>query len=68
LNAVVWGDVAAARAVADRLDSGTVAINGGGDMRPDVPWGGTRRSGVGAEMGEDGYREFFRVKHVSWRT
>lgn len=67
LNAVVWGDPEQAMLVAQRLDSGTVAINGGGDMRPDVPWGGSRRSGIGCEMGEDGYREFFRVKHVQRR-
>jgi aldehyde dehydrogenase (NAD+) len=68
LNAVVWGELSEARRVADLLDSGTVAINGGGDSRPDVPWGGSKQSGIGSEMGEDGYREFFRVKHIQWRT
>jgi aldehyde dehydrogenase (NAD+)/betaine-aldehyde dehydrogenase len=68
LNAVVWGEQAAALEVADQLDSGTVAINGGGDMRSDVPWGGVKQSGVGAEMGEDGFGEFFRVKHLTWRS
>ncbi len=66
LNAVVWGDLDEARAVAERIESGTVAINGGGPMRPDVPWTGFRTSGIGSDMGEDGYREFFRVKHLQW--
>jgi aldehyde dehydrogenase (NAD+)/betaine-aldehyde dehydrogenase len=66
LNALVWGDPDEARAVAERLDTGTVAINGGGGARPDVPWTGARQSGIGSEMGEDGFAEFFTVKHYQW--
>lgn len=54
--------------MAERLDSGTVAINGGGPMRPDVPWGGSKSSGTGVEMGEDGFAEFFRIKHLNWQV
>jgi aldehyde dehydrogenase (NAD+)/betaine-aldehyde dehydrogenase len=64
LNALVWGDPDETTAVAARLDTGTVAINGGGGSRPDVPWVGRRQSGTGAEMGEDGFAEFFTVKHL----
>ena len=49
-----------------RLETGTVAINGGGGARPDVPWTGFKRSGVGSEMGLDGYAEFFTVRHLQW--
>jgi aldehyde dehydrogenase (NAD+) len=35
-------------------------------MRPDAPWGGPGRSGVGRELGEDGYAEFFEVKHIQY--
>jgi aldehyde dehydrogenase (NAD+) len=66
LNALVWGDPVEARAVAERLATGTVAINGGGGARPDVPWTGARQSGIGSEMGEDGFAEFFTVKHYQW--
>jgi len=66
LNANVWGRTTEAMDVARRLRSGTVTINGGGGMRPDVPWGGYGQSGVGREMGEEGFREFFEVKHVQW--
>jgi aldehyde dehydrogenase (NAD+)/betaine-aldehyde dehydrogenase len=66
LNALVWGSPAEARAVADQLRAGTVAINGGGGPRPDVPWVGARQSGIGMEMGEDGFAEFFTVKHLQW--
>jgi aldehyde dehydrogenase (NAD+) len=66
LNALVWGDPEEARTVALRLETGTVAINGGGGARPDVPWTGFKRSGVGSEMGMDGYAEFFTVRHLQW--
>jgi aldehyde dehydrogenase (NAD+)/betaine-aldehyde dehydrogenase len=66
LNALVWGRPEEAREVADRLRTGTVAINGGGGSRPDVPWVGARQSGIGSEMGEDGFAEFFTVKHLQW--
>ena len=66
LNALVWGDPDLARDVALRLETGTVAINGGGGARPDVPWTGFKRSGVGSEMGLDGYAEFFTVRHLQW--
>ena len=66
LNALVWGDLEQAREVAARLETGTVAINGGGGSRPDVPWVGAKQSGIGMEMGEDGFAEFFTVKHLQW--
>ena len=68
LNALVWGPHEHALEVAGRLESGTVAINGGGGSRPDVPWVGAKQSGVGMEMGEDGFAEFFTVKHLQWST
>jgi aldehyde dehydrogenase (NAD+) len=66
LNAAVWGPTDVAMKVAQRLRSGSVAINGGGGPRPDAPWGGPRESGVGREGGEDGFRDFFEVKHIQW--
>lgn len=66
LNANVWGPTGAALEFARRVRSGTVTVNGGGGMRPDAPWGGYRESGIGRECGEEGFREFFEVKHVQW--
>jgi aldehyde dehydrogenase (NAD+)/betaine-aldehyde dehydrogenase len=66
LNALVWGPHEQAVEVAMRLESGTVAINGGGGARPDVPWVGAKQSGVGMEMGTDGFAEFFTVRHLQW--
>jgi aldehyde dehydrogenase (NAD+) len=66
LNANVWGPTSQAMAVARRLRTGTVTINGGGGMRPDVPWGGLGLSGVGREGGEAGLREYLEPKHIQW--
>ncbi|MET7392842.1 aldehyde dehydrogenase family protein [Dactylosporangium sp. NPDC005572] len=68
LAANVWcDDPAEARRVASRVRAGTVWINGGGAMRPDAPFGGFGRSGVGRELGEWGMREYLEPKHIQWR-
>jgi aldehyde dehydrogenase (NAD+)/betaine-aldehyde dehydrogenase len=67
LNANVWGPTPEAMAVARLLRVGNVTVNGGGDVRPESPWGGYKRSGVGREMGEEGFSEYFQVKHLQWR-
>lgn len=66
LAANVFGPLDEAMEVAGRIRSGTVTINGGSGMRPDAPWGGPGRSGVGRELGEDGFAEFFEVKHIQY--
>ena len=67
LAANVWApDLAEGRRVAEQLRAGTVWINGGGAMRPDAPFGGSGRSGVGRELGEWGIREFLEPRHIQW--
>ncbi len=66
LNATVYGPFDDALEVARRIRSGSVAINTGGGQRPDAPWGGFGLSGLGRELGEDGFAAFFEVKHVQW--
>jgi len=61
-------DVDHARELATRIRSGTVWINGGGQMRPDAPFGGFKRSGIGREIGEWGILEYLEPQHVQWRT
>ena len=68
LAANVWAaDLDEGRHVAERLRAGTVWINGGGGMRPDAPFGGSGRSGVGRELGEWGIREYLEPRHIQWR-
>ncbi|WP_166133046.1 aldehyde dehydrogenase family protein [Nocardioides ochotonae] len=62
----VFGPLDEAVQVARKIRAGTVTVNGGSGMRPDAPWGGPGRSGVGRELGEDGYAEFFEVKHIQY--
>ena len=66
LNAAVWGPTDQALGVAQRIRSGSVAVNGGGGARPDAPWGGPRESGIGREGGEAGFQDFFEIKHIQW--
>jgi acyl-CoA reductase-like NAD-dependent aldehyde dehydrogenase len=69
LAANVWcNDPVEARRIAMQLRAGTVWINGGGAMRPDAPFGGYGRSGIGRELGEWGVREYLEVKHIQWRV
>ncbi len=64
LNAAVWsGDPQRALAVARRLRSGMVDINGG-MMNPMAPWGGYKQSGNGRELGRFGLEEFLEVKSL----
>lgn len=66
LNANVWGPTGEAIEFAKRIRSGTVAVNGGGVLRHDAPWGGFGVSGIGREAGDAGLQEYFEVKHIQW--
>jgi len=57
LGASVWSsDPAAARAVAVRLQAGTVWINRHGAVDPRIPFGGAKQSGYGLEFGAEGLK------------
>ncbi|GAA2169113.1 aldehyde dehydrogenase family protein [Actinomadura napierensis] len=49
-------------AVARRIRTGTLSINGGNYFAPDVPFGGFKQSGIGREMGVAGLEEFLERK------
>ena len=46
----------AARAVAARLEAGTVWINAHGGVHPMIPFGGVKKSGYGLEFGAEGLK------------
>lgn len=57
LGASVWStDKDAARAVAARLQAGTVWINSHGGVHPMIPFGGVKKSGYGLEFGVEGLK------------
>jgi aldehyde dehydrogenase (NAD+) len=54
-----------ALSVARRIRTGTVSVNGGVYLAPDVPFGGYRQSGVGREHGREGFEEYLESKTVA---
>jgi aldehyde dehydrogenase (NAD+) len=60
----VWaGDEEHAVAVARRIRTGQVEVNGG-KFNPNAPFGGYKQSGVGREYGRFGLEEFLEVKSL----
>jgi len=64
LKAYIFGDRKECLRIAPELRVGTVQINGGSPLRPDAPMNGYKHSGLGAEWGEDGMREFLAPQHI----
>ena len=64
LSGSVWSsDPDAARAVAGRIRTGQVSINGGA-FNPNAPFGGYKQSGIGREFGTYGLEEFLETKSL----
>lgn len=64
LSGGVWAeDVDAAKAIALKMRTGMVSINGG-RFNFDAPFGGYKLSGNGREWGEEGLHEFVELKSV----
>jgi len=65
LVASVWsGDLARGLRVAERLDAGQVAVNGG-PLTIETPFGGFKGSGYGREKGLEALHEYAQVKTTS---
>jgi len=66
LAAYVYGrDPSACRAVAERLEAGIVGVNEWRPLKAEIPFGGVKMSGIGAEGGEEGIREFLDTRVIS---
>jgi aldehyde dehydrogenase (NAD+) len=66
LGGSVWSeDVAAADAVAARMESGTIWINHHTHFGPHIPFAGAKQSGIGSEFGREGLLEFSQRSVVS---
>jgi len=63
LGGSVWSaDIAKARALAERMQAGTVWVNDHATISPDAPFGGAKQSGVGTEFGLHGLDEFMQLQ------
>lgn len=65
---VTGRDLDRCRAVADRLNTGTIWINSWHHMHPEAPFGGFGLSGVGRELGTYGMDEYQQLRHVHVHT
>jgi aldehyde dehydrogenase (NAD+) len=52
-------------AVARRIRTGTYSVNGANYFAADTPFGGYKQSGIGREMGREGFEEYLETKSVA---
>jgi len=58
-------DIKKGERIAKQLQAGTVAINTDDFFKPECPFGGYKKSGMGREYGEIGMREFCQAKVIA---
>jgi acyl-CoA reductase-like NAD-dependent aldehyde dehydrogenase len=70
LSMAVWtSSLKTAFEMAEGLQAGSVAVNGGtNDWEINGPFGGYKKSGIGRELGEDSLRAFTYAKTISFNT
>jgi aldehyde dehydrogenase (NAD+) len=63
---ITSGDLERAKAVARRIRTGTLGLNGGNWYGADAPFGGYKQSGIGRQCGIEGLEIFTETKTVGW--
>ncbi|MEN4977942.1 NAD-dependent succinate-semialdehyde dehydrogenase [Erwinia billingiae] len=63
-GAVFSKDIARAKKLASRIETGMVYINSASDTSAELPFGGVKRSGYGRELSDLGIKEFVNQKLV----
>jgi aldehyde dehydrogenase (NAD+) len=61
---VASADEQRALRVARRIRAGSVSVNGGMCIAPDLPFGGYKSSGIGREWGPEGIEEYLETKAI----
>jgi succinate-semialdehyde dehydrogenase/glutarate-semialdehyde dehydrogenase len=65
LGANLWtGDLALGEALARKIESGSVFVNGMVASDPRLPFGGVKRSGYGRELSSYGIKEFVNIQTI----
>lgn len=63
LGGSIWAkDTERAWELATGMESGSVWVNKHADLQPHLPFGGSKMSGLGVELGEEGLKEFTQVQ------
>jgi succinate-semialdehyde dehydrogenase/glutarate-semialdehyde dehydrogenase len=62
---VYTADLSLGLHVAERIESGMVALNRGLVSDPAAPFGGVKQSGLGREGGHHGLLEFMEAKYIA---
>ncbi len=65
LSGSIFGSPERALRLARRIRSGTLNVNGANFYAPDSPFGGYKQSGIGREMGVQGFEEYLQTKTVA---
>ena len=55
-----------ALAVARRIRTGSMSVNGGAPYGADLPFGGYKHSGVGRQNGTPGFDQYTEIKSLAW--
>lgn len=64
-GSIYSADLERAKAMAKRIRTGTLNLNGANFFAPDAPFGGYKQSGIGREMGVLGFEEYLEIKTVA---
>lgn len=63
---VYSADEERATAVARRIRTGSIGVNGGVWYGADSPYGGYKASGIGRQNGREGFEQYLETKAVAW--
>jgi aldehyde dehydrogenase (NAD+) len=66
-GAVMSASTDRAMAVAHRVRTGAIGVNGGMYYGADAPFGGYKSSGIGRQCGIEGFQQYLETKTIGWR-
>lgn len=67
-GAVLSGDLDRGLAVANRIRTGAIGVNGGMFYSADAPFGGFGSSGVGRQCGTEGFNQYLETRTIAHRA